>query len=81
MSIQAFAVTCERFYPGIVSYYAAYSEDGAINEALFAMRKVGGRARRQDIACMQAPEYDKAAEQRGQPGCIDSLIEQFVTVA
>ena len=46
MNLKAFAVTCDRYYPGIVSYYAAYSIDGAITQALFAIRKVGGRAAR-----------------------------------
>ena len=75
MDLKAFAVTCERHYPGIVSYYAAETEDGAINAALYSMRKIGGRARRSDINSMRAPEYDHLAALMTNRGCIDAKIK------
>ena len=78
MSLKAFAVTCDRYYPGIVSYYAAHSSDGAITQALFAIRKVGGRATRGDLNATHIALYDQYAARLSKEGCIDRLLTQAV---
>ena len=73
-SFKAFAVTCDRFFPGKKVHYAALSEHGAANEALMAMYKIGGRAKRDDLQVERVPEFDKLAGVMSRSGCLDSKI-------
>lgn len=74
MTMKAFAVTCEKHFPGKVVYYAAETPEGAINEAYFSLMKIGSVARRSDIRTMHAPEYDWVASNLPNRVCIDDKI-------
>lgn len=74
MNFKAYAVTCERYFPGKVVHYAALSEHGAINEALTAMYKIGGRAARNDLSVMRVPELDELAGAMSRTGCLDGQM-------
>jgi hypothetical protein len=74
MTMKAFAVTCEKYYPGKVVYYAAETADGAVNEAQFSILKIGGNAKRSEIMAMRAPEYDFVTANISRQRCIDSQI-------
>lgn len=76
MNFKAYAVTCERYFPGKKVHYAAKTEHGAINEALMAMYKVGGKAERDDLAVERTPEYDRLAGVMSRTGCLDGQIMQ-----
>ncbi|MFK7803920.1 MAG: hypothetical protein AB8G95_19965 [Anaerolineae bacterium] len=71
---KAYAVTCERFFPGKIVHYAALSEHGALNEALTAIYKIGGRAKPKDVSVMRVPELDKLAGAMSRTGCLDGQI-------
>ena len=75
-NFKAFAVTCDKYFPGKKVHYAALSKQGAINEALMAMYKVGGRADRDDLNAEHVPEYDKLAGVMPRSGCLDLEIKQ-----
>ncbi len=77
-NFKAFAVTCDRYFPGKRVHYAALSEHGAINEALMAMYKIGGRAKRDDLAVEHVPQYDKLAGVMSRSGCLDLEIKQLI---
>lgn len=74
INLKAYAVTCERYFPGKVVHYAALSEYGAVNEALMAMYQIGGRADRQDLSVMRAPELDQLAGAMSRTGCLDGQL-------
>lgn len=74
MSMKAFAVTCEKHFPGKVVYYAAETPEGAISEARFALMKIGRQVRRSEIRSMYAPEYDVVAAQSPGRACIDQKV-------
>ncbi|MEM8857573.1 MAG: hypothetical protein AAGD96_04590 [Chloroflexota bacterium] len=76
MNFKAYVVTCERYFPGKKVHYAAKSEHGAINEALMAMYKIGGKADRQDLNVERTPEYDLLAGVMSRTGCLDGQIMQ-----
>ena len=76
-NFKAFAVTCDRFFPGKRVHYAALSEHGAINEALMAMYKIGGRAKRDDLHVERVPQYDRLAGVMSRSGCIDLQINRI----
>ncbi len=73
-TFKAYAVTCERFFPGKIVHYAALSEHGALNEALTAMYKIGGKAQRKDLAIMRVPELDRLAGAMSRTGCLNGQI-------
>lgn len=74
MSMKAFAVTCEKHFPGKVVYYAAETPEGAISEAYFSLLKIGRTVRRSDIRSMYAPEYDNVAVDQNTRACIDDKV-------
>jgi len=73
-NFKAYAVTCERFFPGKVVHYSALSEHGAMNEALTAIYKIGGRAQRKDLKIMRMPEHDQLAGAMSRTGCLDGQM-------
>ena len=75
---KAFVVTCDRYFPGKKVHYAALSEHGAINEALMAMYKIGGRAKRDDLTAERVPEYDRLAGVMSRSGCLDLQINKVI---
>ncbi len=77
MTMKAFAVTCKKYFPDKVVYYAAETPDGAITAARLSLMKIGRNAKRADIVSMRAPEYDEIAKKFSRTGCIDSLIAEI----
>lgn len=76
-NFKAFAVTCDKHFPGKKVHYAALSEHGAINEALMAIYKIGRRAERNDLEAERVPEFDKIAGVMSRSGCLDLQINKL----
>ncbi len=70
MSLKAYAITCEKYYPNRVVHYAARNAVDATNMALAAIRHVGGNARTADIDCHHVPELDEVAARANKVGVL-----------
>ncbi|MCA9980269.1 MAG: hypothetical protein KDD89_05540 [Anaerolineales bacterium] len=70
MSLKAYTVTCEKYYPNRVVHYAAHNAAEATNLALAAIRRVGGNARTADIECEHAPALDAVAAHGNRVGVL-----------
>lgn len=71
MSLKAYAVSCDRLFPGTTIHYAAYSAHGAVNEAIISMAKIGNVASRLDIQCRRVPELDHLATEMNDQGHLE----------
>lgn len=71
MSLKAYAVTCQKYYPNRVVHYAARNAAEATNLALAAIRRVGGNARTADIECQHVPALDSVATNANRVGVLE----------
>ncbi len=70
MSLKAYAITCEKYYPNRVVHYVAPNAIEAITLALAAIRHVGGTAYAKDLECHHVPELDTVASTINQVGVL-----------
>lgn len=78
MGLKAYAVSCDRLFPGTTIHYAAYSAHAAVNEAIISMAKIGNIANRLEVQCRRVPELDHLATSMNNQGHLELSQEAAI---